>query len=79
MANFIFWLIWCSVGSVGIKYTSMQLLNVNLNLIQAFLILLTYQWIRFIKPEKQNEVKQKKQDSLSDFNTIIYKNFKKNK
>lgn len=55
----------------------MQLLNVNLTLIQAFLILLTYQWIRFIKPEKQNEVKQEKQTSLSDFNTIIYKNFKK--
>jgi len=79
MATLIFWLIWSAVGSIGIKYTSMQLLNVDLDLIPAFLILLTYQWIRFVKPVTQDEIKKEKQSSLSDFNTIIYKNFKKNK
>jgi len=79
MANFIFWLIWCAVSSIGIKYASMQLLNVDLQLNESFLILLIYQWIRFIKPVSQNEIKQHNKNSLSDFNNIINNNFKKNK
>lgn len=87
MTALFFWLIWSFVASVGIKYTSMQLLNVDLNLINAFLILLTYQWIRFIKPlnkediNKINNAKSKSQKidhkSISDFNSIINNNFKK--
>jgi hypothetical protein len=65
----------------------MQLLNVDLSLINALLILLTYQWIRFIKPlnkediNKVNNAKNKSQKidhkSISDFNSIINTNFKK--
>ena len=87
MTALFFWLIWSFVASAGIKYTSMQLLNVDLSLINALLILLTYQWIRFIKPlnkediNKVNNVKSKSQKidhkSISDFNSIINTNFKK--
>ena len=87
MIALFFWLIWSFVASVGIKYTSMQLLNVDLSLINALLILLTYQWIRFIKPlnkediNKINNAKNKSQKidhkSISDFNSIINTNFKK--
>lgn len=87
MTALFFWLIWSFVASVGIKYTSMQLLNVDLSLINALLILLTYQWIRFIKPlnkediNKVNNAKNKSQKidhkSISDFNSIINTNFKK--
>ena len=87
MIALFFWLIWSFVASVGIKYTSMQLLNVDLSLINALLILLTYQWIRFIKPlnkediNKVNNAKNKNQKidhkSISDFNSIINTNFKK--
>jgi hypothetical protein len=87
MTALFFWLIWSFVASVGIKYTSMQLLNVDLSLINALLILLTYQWIRFIKPlnkediNKINNAKNKSQKidhkSISDFNSIINNNFKK--
>jgi len=87
MIALFFWLIWSFVASVGIKYTSMQLLNVDLSLINALLILLTYQWIRFIKPlnkeniNKVNNAKNKSQKidhkSISDFNSIINTNFKK--
>jgi len=87
MTALFFWLIWSFVASVGIKYTSMQLLNVDLSLINALLILLTYQWIRFIKPlnkediNKINNAKNKSQKidhkSISDFNSIINTNFKK--
>jgi hypothetical protein len=87
MTALFFWLIWSFVASAGIKYTSMQLLNVDLNLINAFLILLTYQWIRFIKPlnkddiNRINNAKNKNQKidhkSISDFNSIINNNFKK--
>jgi len=87
MTALFFWLIWSFVASVGIKYTSMQLLNINLSLINAFLILLTYQWIRFIKPLNKedinniNNIKNKRQKidhkSISDFNSIINNNFKK--
>jgi len=87
MIALFFWLIWSFVASVGIKYTSMQLLNIDLGLINAFLILLTYQWIRFIKPlnkediNKVNNAKNKSQNidhkSISDFNSIINTNFKK--
>lgn len=87
MTALFFWLIWSFVASVGIKYTSMQLLNVDLSLINSFLILLTYQWIRFIKPLNKedinniNNVKNKHQKidhkSISDFNSIINNNFKK--
>jgi len=87
MTALFFWLIWSFVASVGIKYTSMQLLNVDLSLINALLILLTYQWIRLIKPlnkediNKVNNAKNKSQKidhkSISDFNSIINTNFKK--
>ena len=87
MTALFFWLIWSFVASVGIKYTSMQLFNVDLSLINALLILLTYQWIRFIKPlnkediNKVNNAKNKSQKidhkSISDFNSIINNNFKK--
>jgi len=87
MIALFFWLIWSFVASIGIKYTSMQLLNVDLSLINALLILLTYQWIRFIKPlnkediNKINNAKNKSQKidhkSISDFNSIINTNFKK--
>ena len=87
MTALFFWLIWSFVASAGIKYTSMQLLNVDLSLINALLILLTYQWIRFIKPlnkediNKVNNAKSKNQKidhkSISDFNSIINTNFKK--
>ncbi len=87
MTALFFWLIWSFVASVGIKYTSIQLLNVDLSLINAFLILFTYQWIRFIKPLNKedinniNNVKNKHQKidhkSISDFNSIINNNFKK--
>jgi len=87
MTALFFWLIWSFVASVCIKYTSMQLLNVDLSLINALLILLTYQWIRFIKPlnkediNKINNAKNKSQKidhkSISDFNSIINTNFKK--
>ena len=87
MTALFFWLIWSFVASVGIKYTIMQLLNIDLSLINAFLILLTYQWIRFIKPLNKedinniNNVKNKHQKidhkSISDFNSIINNNFKK--
>jgi hypothetical protein len=87
MTALFFWLIWSFVASVGIKYTSMQLLNVDLSLINALLIILTYQWIRFIKPlnkediNKVNNAKNKSQKidhkSISDFNSIINTNFKK--
>ena len=56
MTALFFWLIWSFVASVGIKYTSMQLLNVDLSLINALLILLTYQWIRFIKPLNKEDI-----------------------
>jgi len=82
----IFWCIWSLVSSIGIKYASMQLLNVNLELKTAFYIFLTYQWIRFVKPvssEDLNKVNTKTQSSqprsLSDFNSIINNNFKKRK
>lgn len=87
MTALFFWLIWSFVASAGIKYTSMQLLNVDLSLINALLILLTYQWIRFIKPlnkediNKVNNAKNKSQKidhkSISDFNSIINNNFKR--
>lgn len=87
MTALFFWLIWSFVASAGIKYTSMQLLNVDLSLINALLILLTYQWIRFIKPlnkddiNKVNNAKSKSQKidhkSISDFNSIINTNFKR--
>lgn len=87
MTALFFWLIWSFVASAGIKYTSMQLLNVDLSLINALLILLTYQWIRFIKPLNKEDInkvnnaksKSKKIDhkSISDFNSIINTNFKK--
>jgi hypothetical protein len=87
MTALFFWLIWSFVASAGIKYTSMQLLNVDLGLINAFLILLTYQWIRFIKPLNKDDInninnaknKSQKIDhkSISDFNSIINTNFKK--
>ena len=87
MTALFFWLIWSFVASAGIKNTSMQLLNVDLSLINALLILLTYQWIRFIKPlnkediNKVNNAKSKSQKidhkSISDFNSIINTNFKK--
>ena len=87
MTALFFWLIWSFVASAGIKYTSMQLLNVDLSLINALLILLTYQWIRFIKPlnkddiNKVNNAKSKSQKidhkSISNFNSIINTNFKR--
>jgi len=83
MTALFFWLIWSFVASIGIKYTSMQLLNVDLSLINAFLILLTYQWIRFIKPLNKEDIdiknKHQKIDhkSISDFNSIVNTNFKK--
>jgi hypothetical protein len=87
MIALFFWLIWSFVASVGIKYTSMQLLNVNLSLVNSFLILLTYQWIRLIKPPNKEDInninnaknKHKNIDhkSISDFNSIINTNFKK--
>lgn len=88
MTALFFWLIWSFVASIGIKYTSMQLLNVDLSLLNAFLILLVYQWIRFIKPINKedinnNNIKNKNQKidhkSISDFNSIINTNFKKKK
>ena len=87
MTNLFFWLIWSFVASLGIKYTSVQLLNVDLDLLNAFLILLVYQWIRFIKPLNKedinniNNVKNKHQKTdhrtISDFNNIINTSFKK--
>lgn len=87
MTALFFWLIWSAVASIGIKYVSMQLLNVNLSITNAFLILLTYQWIRFIKPLNKEDInninnaknKNHKIDhkSISDFNKIINTNFKK--
>ena len=87
MTALFFWLIWSFVASAGIKYTSMQLLNVDLSLMNALLILLTYQWIRFIKPLNKDDInninnfknKSQKIDhkSISDFNSIINTNFKK--
>ena len=87
MTALFFWLIWSFVASAGIKYTSMQLLNVDLSLINALLILLTYQWIRFIKPlskeetNRINKIKRNKEKivskPISDFNSIINSNFKK--
>ena len=84
MTALFFWLIWSFVASAGIKYTSMQLLNVDLGLINAFLILLTYQWIRFIKPLNKDDINNAKNKSqkidhksISDFNSIINTNFKK--
>lgn len=87
MTVLFFWLIWSFVASVGIKYTSMQLLNVDLSLMNALLIFLTYQWIRFIKPLSRDEINKMNNDknktqkidhkSISDFNKIINNNFKK--
>ena len=87
MTALFFWFIWTAVASIGIKYTSMQLLNVDLSFVSAFLIFLIYQWIRFVKPlskdetKKVNKIKRNKEkiDSkpISDFNSIINSNFKK--
>ena len=87
MIVLFFWLVWNFVASVGIKYTSMQLLNVDLSLTNALLIFLTYQWIRFIKPLSRDEINKMNNDknkaqkidhkSISDFNKIINNNFKK--
>lgn len=92
MTALFFWCLWSFIASIGIKYTSMQLLNVDLKLLNAFLILLVYQWIRFVKPLSKKElkenntksnVKQKNnninKNSLSDFNNIINNGFKKKK
>lgn len=86
MSILIFWCIWSLVSSIGIKYVSMQLLNVDLELKTAFYILLAYQWIRFVKPinskdlDKVNtKTKPATHKSLSDFNSIINNNFKKRK
>lgn len=86
MFVFFVWFIWSLVSSIGIKYTSMQLLNIDIKLTSAFYIFLTYQWIRFIKPvsskdlNKTNAKKNTKSNShpsLSEFNNIINSNFKK--
>ena len=86
MSILIFWCIWSLVSSIGIKYVSMRLLNVDLELKTAFYILLAYQWIRFVKPinskdlDKVNtKTKPATHKSLSDFNSIINNNFKKRK
>lgn len=86
MSILIFWCIWSLVSSIGIKYVSMQLLNVDLELKTAFYILLAYQWIRFVKPinskdlDKVNtKTKPATHKSLSDFNSIINNSFKKRK
>ena len=87
MTFLFFWLVWVSVASIGIKYVSMQLLNVDLSYVSAFLILIIYQWIRFIKPlskeetNRINKIKRNKEKivskPISDFNSIINSNFKK--
>ena len=59
MTALFFWCLWSFIASIGIKYTSMQLLNVDLKLLNAFLILLVYQWIRFVKPLSKKELKEK--------------------
>ena len=55
MITLFFWFTWSFIASIGIKYVAMQLLNVELTLLNAFLILLVYQWIRFVKPINKTE------------------------
>lgn len=86
MTALFFWFIWTAVASIGIKYTSMQLLNVDLSFVSAFLIFLIYQWIRLVKPLSKQEINRIKRNKekidskpISDFNNIINNNFKKKK
>ena len=60
MSKFFFWLTWTSISALGVKYASSQLLNRDITFLSSFLLMLIYQWIRFIKPPEN------KSDSLKE-------------
>jgi hypothetical protein len=55
MTKFFFWAVWTSVSALGIRYASSQLLNNDITFLSSVLLVLIYQWIRFIKPPQNNE------------------------
>ena len=56
MTNFFFWLVWTAVSAIGVKYSTSILLEREITFTSSILIMLVYQWIRFIKPpEKKAE------------------------
>lgn len=50
MTNLGFWLVWTIVSALGIKYSANTLLEQDISFISSVVIILAYQWIRFIKP-----------------------------
>lgn len=58
MTNFFFWFVWTAVSAIGVKYSTNILLEREITFTSSILIMLVYQWIRFIKlPEKKVEKK----------------------
>ena len=61
MTNFFFWFVWTAVSAIGVKYSTNILLEREITFTSSILIMLVYQWIRFIKPpEKRVEKKVEK-------------------
>ena len=61
MTNFFFWFVWTAVSAIGVKYSTSILLEREITFTSSILIMLVYQWIRFIKPpEKKVEKVQAK-------------------
>jgi hypothetical protein len=53
-------MVWTSLSALGVKYASNQLLDRDITFLSGFLLMLIYQWIRFIKPpeDKSNNLKE---------------------
>lgn len=65
MTNLGFWLVWTIVSALGVKYSASTLLDQDISFISSVVIILAYQWIRFIKPPDSNQNKTEKINKTS--------------
>lgn len=50
MTNLAFWAVWTTISGIGIKYSADTLLDKDISFLSSIIMILVYQWIRFIKP-----------------------------
>jgi membrane protein implicated in regulation of membrane protease activity len=65
MTNLGFWMVWTIVSALGVKYAANTLLDKDINFLSSILLILVYQWIRFIKPPDNNQNKTEKINKTS--------------